>query len=303
MFLIFINNLPLALKESTVVDLYADGTTFYDFQYDINKLKSNLQYALKALHTWCRQNGMVLNIDKTKVLLITSRQKRHTLQDSCLSLRYDEIDIKMTRGHKILGVQVDENLMWNNHFQLVSKKVSSHLWLLSKLRSYLSVEHKLLFYNAYVKPHLEYCSVLWSNTPNYNINRISKLQRRACKLILSHEYTGLQESLERLDILSFDQSVFLNKAKIMYKVYNNLAPIYLHELFQMRDVNLNNTASNLRSVAHKNYLLPQAKCNLFIFKGSFSYSGVVVWNSIPVDIKSASSLQSFVKKCTEWIKR
>ena len=187
LFLIFINDIPLALKESTVVDLYPDDTTFYDFQYDINKLESNLQYALKALHTWCRQNGMVLNIDKTKVLLITSRQKRHTLQDSCLSLRYDEIDIKMTRGHRILGVQVDENLMWNNHFQLVSKKVSSHLWLLSKLRSYLSVEHRLLFYNAYVKPHLEYCSVVWSNTPNYNINRISKLQRRACKLILSHE--------------------------------------------------------------------------------------------------------------------
>ena len=64
---------------------------------------------------------------------------------------------------------------------------------------------------------------------------------------------------------------------IMDKVYNNLAPIYLHELFQMRAVNLDNTASNLRSVAHKNYLSPQAKCNLF--KGSFSYSGVVVWNS------------------------
>ena len=204
LFLIFINDLPLALKESTVVDLYAFDTTFYDFQYDINKLESNLQYALKALHTWCRQTGMVLNINKTTVLLITSRQKRHTLEDSGLSLRYDEIDIKMTRGHKILGVQVDENLMWNNHFQPVSKKVSSHLWLLSKIRSYLSVEHRLLFYDAYVKPHLEYCSVVWSNTPNYNINRISKLQRRACKLILSHEYTGLQEALERLDILSFD---------------------------------------------------------------------------------------------------
>ena len=34
--------------------------------------------------------------------------------------------------------------------------------------------------------------------------------------------------------------------------------VYLHKLFQMRDVNLNNTASNLRSVAHKNYLLLQA---------------------------------------------
>ena len=86
----------------------------------------------------------------------------------------------------------------------------------------------------------------------------------------------------------------------MYKIYNNLAPTYLHEIFQMRDVNLGNTASILRSVAHKNYLLPQAKCNPF--KGSFPYSGVDVWNKIPINIKIASSLEAFVKRCTEWIK-
>ena len=53
---------------------------------------------------------------------------------------------------------------------------------------------------------------------------------------------------------------FLNKAKIMYNIhiYDNLAPTYLHEMFKMRDVNLDNTASNLRSV-----LLPQAKRKLF----------------------------------------
>ena len=81
-----------------------------------------------------------------------------------------------------------------------------------------------------------------------NINKINKLQRRACKLILSQEYNGLKEALKRLNILSSDQIVFLNKAKIMYKVRKNLAPSYLQELFQMRDVNLNNTALNLRSV-------------------------------------------------------
>ena len=102
------------------------------------------------------------------------------------------------------------------------------------------------------------------------------------------------------NFLSFDQIIFLNKAKLMYKVYNNLAPVYLHELFQMRDISLDNTASNLRSVAHKNYLLPQAKCNLY--KGSFSYSGVVVWNSLPTNIKVASSLETFVRLCTEWLK-
>ena len=68
----------------------------------------------------------------------------------------------------------------------------------------------------------------------------------------------------------------------------------------MRDVNIDNTASNLRSVIHKNYLLPQPKCNLF--KGSLSYSGVVVWNSIPISIKNSESLDIFIKKCTDWIK-
>ena len=92
-------------------------------------------------------------------------------------------------------------------------------------------------------------------------------------------------------MLSFDQSIFLSKAKLMYKIQNNLAPAYLNEMFLMRDITLNNTASNLRSVTNKNLLVPQAKCNLF--KGSLSYSGVIVWNIIPVSIKNSSSLTVF----------
>ena len=256
------------LKNSANVDLYADDTTIYDVQCNTDQLESSLQFSLNALHVWCIQNGMVLNTEKTNVMLITSRQRRSKLQNPNLSLRYNEIDIKMTTISKILGVQVDENLLWNNQLLHVSKKVSSYLWLLGKIRQYLSKEHRLLFYNAYIKPHLEYCSTVWSNTSNSNISKINTLQRRACKLILSQTYNGFHEALQRLDILSFDQTVFLNKAKIMYKIYNNLAPTYLQELFQMRNVNLDNTASNLRSVTHKNYLLPQPKCNLF--KGSLS---------------------------------
>ena len=118
------------------------------------------------------------------------------------------------------------------------------MWLLSKIRIYLSMEHRVLSYNAYIKPNIEYCILIWSNTSNTNINKITKLQRRACKLILGHEYNGLFEAFERLKILSFDQSVFLSKAKIMYKIRNNLAPSYLDEMFLMRDANLDNTSSN-----------------------------------------------------------
>ena len=241
--LTFFNDLPLVLKNSANVDLYADDTTIYDVQCNIDELESNEQFSLNALHVWCRQNGIVLNTKKTNVMLITSRQRRSNLRNTNLSLRYNETDIKMTTISKILRVQVDETLLWNNQLLHVSKKVSSYLCLLSKIRQYLSKEHRLLFYNAYIKPHLGYCSTVWSNTSNSNASKINTLQRRACKLILSQTYNCLHEAPQRLDILSFDQSVFPNKAKIMYKIYNNLALVYLQELFQMRDVNLDNTAS------------------------------------------------------------
>ena len=116
----------------------------------------------------------------------------------------------MTTSDKVLGIYVDNNLTWNNHFNFLSKKLSTYMWLLSKIRTFLSIEHRVLFYNAYIKPHLDYCSLIWSNTSNVNINKITKLQRRSCKLILGQEYNGLIEALERLNMLSFDQSIFLS---------------------------------------------------------------------------------------------
>ena len=65
---------------------------------------------------------MVLNTLKTKVMLITNRQKRNNLYESALSLKYNDIDIKMTTSDKILGVHVDENLSWNDHYHHVLRK-------------------------------------------------------------------------------------------------------------------------------------------------------------------------------------
>ena len=48
------------------IDLYADDTTIYDMQSDLETLQSNLQYPLIKLQNWCKQNGMLLNAEKNK---------------------------------------------------------------------------------------------------------------------------------------------------------------------------------------------------------------------------------------------
>ena len=62
-------------------------------------------------------------------------------------------------------------------------------------------------------------------------------------------------------MLSFSESVFLQKAKVMYKVLNDLAPEYLTDLSKMRESNSNSTLK-LRSVSNEHFLIPKPKINL-----------------------------------------
>ena len=82
MFLIFINDLPICLENTvTNTDMYADDTTIFDIGTSKYNIQNNLQVALNLLQTWCTNDGMVLNPSKTKVLLITTSQKRSRLLD------------------------------------------------------------------------------------------------------------------------------------------------------------------------------------------------------------------------------
>ena len=235
LFLIFINDLPLVLSEKVhSIGLYADDTSIYDMRSDLETLQSNLQYSLIKLQNWCKQNGMLLNAEKTKIMLITPRQKRIRLHEDLFNLTYNDINLQLTTGDKILGVNVDQNLQWTNHFQYVCKKISSYIWLLSKIHSYLTMIYRSLFYKAYIQPHINYCNIVWGNSSNNNVSQITKLQRRVCKIILGTEYSDLDSARRRLDILSFEQNVLVNKAKIMYKMVHDMVPQYIKDLFSAK---------------------------------------------------------------------
>ena len=141
---------------------------------------------------------MLLNAEKTKIMLITTRQKL-----DLFNLTYNDVNLQLTTRDKILGVNVDQNLQWTNHVQYLCKKISS-IWLLS----------------VFIHPHFNYCNYckLWGISSNYNVSQLTKLQRRVCKI-----------ARRRLNILSFDQNV--NKANIMYKVVLICSPNIVKDFF------------------------------------------------------------------------
>ena len=84
--------------------------------------------------------------NKTKVMLITNRQKWYNLQNDNLLLNSSGVDLKLSCNEKILGVPIEENfnLEWSFSINNISKKIASSLWLLSQIKSFLSADDKLI---------------------------------------------------------------------------------------------------------------------------------------------------------------
>ncbi len=148
--------------------MYADDTTLFDIGQSQNVIESNLQNSLVTLTEWCNCNGMIINTSKTKVMLITTYQKRTILNSTSLNLTFNNDPLNMIAKDKILGVFVDDNLTWTNHLDHICKKIASNLWLLSQIKENLSTEHRIQFYKTFIQPHIDYCSIIWSGTSQTN---------------------------------------------------------------------------------------------------------------------------------------
>ena len=92
MFLLFINDLPL-YTDPINTDIYADDTTMYEIGISRSDIERNLQIALNNLSKWNKSNCMVINTSKTKLMLITTHQRRATLEFDSLFLTLNEAEL------------------------------------------------------------------------------------------------------------------------------------------------------------------------------------------------------------------
>ena len=101
-----------------------------------------------------------INTSKTKLMLITTHQRRATLEFDSLFLTLNEAELTTISKDKILGVTVDNNLLWSSHVDQLCKKIASNLWLLSRVNEYLNTAQRTQFYKTYIQPHIDYCNLV-----------------------------------------------------------------------------------------------------------------------------------------------
>ena len=204
--------------------------------------------------------------------------------------------IEISETEKLLGVHIDNSLSLSFHIESTLKKCNSLLFLLNRIKQYLNVPTRKLFYNAYILPHIDYCCSIWGNAKTELMNTIIKFQKRAARSILDKPMeTPSVELFTELKWMIFPDRVRYQKAMLMYKIIHNLTPPYLSNIFKFSSEAHNRA---LRSTTENLLYVP--KPNIVIYRKSLAYSGSKIWNSIPEHIRNANSLQQFRKGYLEW---
>ena len=78
--------------------------------------------------------------------------------------------------------------------------MSQRIAVLKKIKRGLPLAERKLYFNALIKPIMLYGSCAWCTASEENVNRVSKLQKRAARVILDADIGERSELLfRRLD--------------------------------------------------------------------------------------------------------
>ena len=279
LFSLYINDLPLFISKGSS-ELFADDTTIHSSHTDLIQLSSALQENANQLIKWTELNHMSLNDQKTKYMIIISRQKRQNTTYTVPPIYLGNNTISEVETHKVLGVTIDNNLSWSPHIDSLYKRISQKVFQLSRIKHYLDLNARKHFYYAHIQSIIDYASTLFDLCSANSLRPLSRIHKRALKIVLLKSSTLSSQDYIKLDILPLTCQLKYNKAIMMYRIMNGIAPSTLTARFPLNQSRYSN-----------NIVIRKPRIDLF--KTSLSYSGATLWNSLPKCIKHKSSLGSF----------
>ena len=197
-------------------------------------LENAVNLELRNLQRWLITNRLSLNIAKTEFMVIGSNQRIHALSNNQIDIEIDGKSIKRVKA-KSLGLFIDEHLSWTKHIEEISKKISSAIGALKRIRPFISESTALQIYQALILPHFDYCSPVWDGLNVTLSDKLQKLQNRAARVITRSSYdTSASILLNRLNWDNLTTRRKKLKATLMLKIIKGLSPAYLQDLFSIR---------------------------------------------------------------------
>ena len=142
---------------------------------------------------------MSFNPDPTKqaVQIIFTRKKTSIFHPK---IYFNDVEVKSVNEHKHLGLILDAKLTYASHIREKVSKASKGLGIIKRFSRFLSVRTLDLIYKMYVRPHLDFCDVIYhvpcisnpfdsSINLKYLMNTLERIQYQ-CALAITGAWKG-----------------------------------------------------------------------------------------------------------------
>ena len=282
LFSIFIDNIDKSLEYCSILK-YADDIRIYLSSLKNNESLSELRYKIQCdidnVFAWSEASGMKFNIDKCF----------HTTFGHCSleSTRVYHIDHDIINSSSCfgdLGVTISTPLSFNNHMDRVVNKGFQKLGLIQKIFQDRSPKSILRLYTSFIRPTLEYSSLLWNPYSIGYISKMERVQRRMCRILPCVRHLGYKDQVKTLGLLSLRARRLRFQLITMYRIYKNFVDINFSNFF--------NISKSCRTRGHNAKVdTKHAKNNYRL--NFFTVSAISLWNRLPQELIDAPTVNNF----------
>ena len=146
---------------------YADDNSPFCCAKTIPTVISQLEDDAVTLLNWTRNNGLKANPDKFHLLLSDTNQE--------YSVNIQNLDIRNAPSIKLLGIEIDNKLTFDEHVSNICTKATQKLHALCRVSNFMTLKQRQIIMKAFVLSQFGYCPLVWmfhSRKLNHRINRI-----------------------------------------------------------------------------------------------------------------------------------
>ena len=105
LFVTYINDINKYFMSSKIT-LFADDTVLYTSSTSVNTAKTQLQIDLETLDTWCNQHKLLINTNKTKIVLFGNNKFDKNIKRSDLTIAGDKVHF--VNDYEYSGIVLDK---------------------------------------------------------------------------------------------------------------------------------------------------------------------------------------------------
>ena len=117
-----------------------------------------MERCISAIRSWMFNNILLLNDDKTELILVGSKQQLAKANDSSCSINGGKVDVTPVPVVKDLSAWLDSRLDMSTHIMKLCFATFFHLYNLRRIRKFLSKKHTESLIYAFISSRLDYCN-------------------------------------------------------------------------------------------------------------------------------------------------